>query len=222
MAMKTILPRIPEGGAIEDSQEMNMERYSEIMKKALGHGYRRFVTHIVQQVQPGQGATVLEIGPGPGWVGIWLAKERPDIRLDGMEVSPDMRRVATANAQAEGVAERVRYCQGVVENMQQLADHAYDLVISRDSLHHWDDPRKGFQEIARVVKSDGQVYIQDSRRDLLSSQRQLSRSRHHINRKVTQLPSGKKDAVKNYRACIELYCGKAAQSVPAQKNCSPN
>jgi ubiquinone/menaquinone biosynthesis C-methylase UbiE len=164
--MKTLPPRIPEGGAIEDSQDLNMERYSEIMKKALGQEYRRFVAHIVQQVQPPQGATVLEIGPGPGWVGIWLAKERKDLRLDGLEASPDMCRVATANAQTEGVAERVRYVQGVVENMSGIADHTYDLVISRDSLHHWDDPLKGFQEIIRVLKPDGKVYISDNRRDL--------------------------------------------------------
>ena len=164
--MKHLSPRTPEGGAIHDSSEMTMEQYSAIMKKTLGHEYRRFIQDMTQQIQPPRGAAVLEIGPGPGWVGIWLAKARPDIRLDGLETSPDMRRVAQMNAESEGVAERVRYLPGVVERMESLPDASYDLVISRDSLHHWDDPLAGFREIARVVKPDGQVYIRDSRRDL--------------------------------------------------------
>lgn len=164
--MKTIQPRIPEGGAIEDSQEMTMEQYSEIMKTKLGGEYRRFVNYVIQQIKPVEGAKVLEIGPGPGWAGIWFLQKRTDLVLDGLEASADMIRVATANAQEEGVADRVRYFQGVVENMEEIADNTYDFVFSRDSLHHWEDPVKGFREIARVVKSKGKVYIQDSRRDL--------------------------------------------------------
>jgi ubiquinone/menaquinone biosynthesis C-methylase UbiE len=164
--MKTIQARIPEGGAIEDSQEMTMEQYSEIMKTKLGGEYRRFVNYVIQHIKPLEGAKVLEIGPGPGWAGIWLLQKRTDLVLDGLEASPDMIRVATANAQEEGVADRVRYFQGVVENMEEIADNTYDFVFSRDSLHHWEDPVKGFHEVARVVKPDGKVYIQDSRRDL--------------------------------------------------------
>jgi ubiquinone/menaquinone biosynthesis C-methylase UbiE len=166
MEMKTIQPRIPEGGAIEDSQEMTMEQYSEIMKTKLGGEYRRFVNHVIQHIKPLEGSKILEIGPGPGWAGIWLLRKRTDLVLDGLEASPDMIRVATANAQEEGVADRVRYFQGVVENMEEIADNTYDFVFSRDSLHHWQDPVKGFREIARVVKPEGKVYIQDSRRDL--------------------------------------------------------
>lgn len=164
--MKTIHPRIPEGGAIEDSQEMTMEQYSETMKTKLGGEYRRFVNYIIQHIKPLEGAKVLEIGPGPGWAGIWLLRKRTDLVLDGLEASPDMIRVATANAQEEGVADRVRYFQGVVENMEGIADKTYDFVFSRDSLHHWEDPVKGFRGIARVIKPEGKVYIQDNRRDL--------------------------------------------------------
>ncbi len=164
--MQRLSSRTPEGGAIHDSSDMTMEQYSAVMKKRLGHEYRRFIENVTRQTPPPHGAAVLEIGPGPGWVGIWLAKARPDIRLDGLEASPDMRRVAQMNAESEGVAERVRYLSGVVERMESLSDASYDLVISRDSLHHWDDPLAGFREIARVVKPDGQVYIRDSRRDL--------------------------------------------------------
>lgn len=77
-----------------------------------------------------------------------------------------MIRIARTNARKEGVSDRVHYIQGVVERMEGIASETYDLVISRDSLHHWDDPGRAFGEISRVLKADGKVYIRDSRRDL--------------------------------------------------------
>ena len=50
--------------------------------------------------------------------------------------------------------------------MTSIPDHHYDLVISRDSLHHWEDPKKVFMEIKRILKPDGKIYIHDHRRDL--------------------------------------------------------
>ncbi len=164
--MGRVQTRIPEGGAIEDTPDMTTEEYSKIMKQRLGGEYRRFVRHIMQSVKPPEGAKVLEIGPGPGWGGIWLLCERTDLRLDGLEASVDMIRAATKNAETEGVSERIRYLRGIVEQMTEISDNSYDLVISRDSLHHWEEPQQGFREISRVVKPEGRVYIQDMRRDL--------------------------------------------------------
>lgn len=164
--MKKIRPRIPEGGAIEDSNEMSMEQYSETMRKKLGSHYKKFAIYVKDKINPAQNAKVLEIGPGPGWAGIFLLQERNDILLDAIEASPDMIRVAGNNAKNEGVAGQVNYMQGVVENMQNITENNYDLVISRESLHHWDDPEKGFKEISRVLKPDGKLYIEDHRRDI--------------------------------------------------------
>ncbi len=163
---KKIRPRISEGEAILDTPEFTMEEYSERMKKSLGSEYRSIVKHIIKVIDPPEDAAILEVGPGPGWIGIWLAKERLDVRVDGLEPSADMQRVAIKNAKDEGVSERVNYITGYVENMEMIPDQKYDLVFSNDSLHHWENPLKGFEEISRVLKPDGKVYIQDERRDL--------------------------------------------------------
>ena len=164
--MKPIKSRVPEGGAIEDSFEMTMEQYSETMKKQLGKEYIRFADNVINKVNPVQDSLVLEIGPGPGWAGINLLKKRGDLKLEGIEASPDMVRVATENATKERLRERVFYKVGIGEDMTGIPSHHYDLVISRDSLHHWTDPAKVFLEIKRVLKPDGKIYIHDHRRDL--------------------------------------------------------
>ena len=164
--MEKIKPRIPEGGAIEDSSEMTMEQYSEIMKKLLGKEYKRFAANVTNKIKPLQNSLTLEIGPGPGWAGINLLKQRNDLMLEGLEASSDMVRVATENAAKEGLAEKVTYKTGMGESMKSIPDQHYDLVISRDSLHHWKNPKKVFLEIRRVLKPDGKIYIHDHRRDL--------------------------------------------------------
>mgnify|MGYP001410735097 CR=1 FL=1 len=40
------------------------------------------------------------------------------------------------------------------------------LVISMESLHHWNEPEKVFKEIKRVLKSDGKLCIYDRHKDL--------------------------------------------------------
>jgi len=142
-----------------------MEMYSEIMKKHLWKEYVRFADNVISKINPNRGSKVLEIGPGPGWAGINLVKKRTDLKLDGLEASADMVRVATANAATEGIS-GFEYKVGMGENMQAIEDGYYDVVISRDSLHHWIEPEKVFKEIKRVLKPNGKVYIQDSRRDM--------------------------------------------------------
>jgi ubiquinone/menaquinone biosynthesis C-methylase UbiE len=161
-----VKPRIPEGGAILNEDNLTMEEYSEYMKKKMGFEYRSIVKYVIKNLDPPHGAKVLEIGPGPGWIGIWLVKERPDLTLQGIEPSPDMIRVANKNAQAEGVADQVEYTMGYVEEMSMISNSAYNLILSNDSLHHWKDPLKGFLEISRILKPEGLLYIKDERRDL--------------------------------------------------------
>jgi ubiquinone/menaquinone biosynthesis C-methylase UbiE len=164
--MSKIKPRVPEGGAIEDNFEMTMEQYSEIMKKQLGREYIRFADKVLNKITLNQNAQVLEIGPGPGWAGINLLLKRADLHLDGLEASPDMIRVANDNVKKEGLADSIKYILGVAEDMKDISDNQYDLIISRDSLHHWIYPEKVFLQVKRVLKDNGAIYIHDHRRDI--------------------------------------------------------
>jgi ubiquinone/menaquinone biosynthesis C-methylase UbiE len=164
--MRVQYERIPEGGAIDDAPKMSAEEYGQLMWSRLEGEYRRFAASALDFASPPQGAHVLEIGPGPGWAGIMVLEQRPDLHLIGIELSVDMIRAAEANAVRMGVGERASYRLGSAEKLEGIADSSVDLVFSRDSLHHWDDPGAAFASMLRVLKPEGRVYLSDERRDL--------------------------------------------------------
>lgn len=128
--------------------------------------YQRFAENVISVIKPEKNSKILEIGPGPGWAGINLVKRRNDILLDGLEPSEDMIRVAKENVRQEKLIHSIFYKQGMAENMNDIPDKSYDVVISRDSLHHWKSPHRVFVQIERILNEKGKVYIHDHRRDM--------------------------------------------------------
>jgi len=112
----------------------------------------------------------LEVGSGPGYLGLeWLQQTR-DTRLVGLDSSPDMVVIARRHAQELGFNERARHLLGFAEAVP-FADGAFDLIFSSRSLHEWIDPGKTFSELLRVLKPGGLFYLSDLRRDLSRSAR---------------------------------------------------
>ena len=161
--------RVPEcdatQGAITDAAKLQMEQYSAFAKRFIGPEYQHFIDQLLGEFTLGPRANVLEIGPGPGWLSLWLGQRVPTLQLTGLELSPDMIRVAERNRAEAGVT-NVRFVQGDAAKMEGMAEAAFDAVISNGSLHHWLDPIAVFDSIARVCKPGGLAAISDGRRDL--------------------------------------------------------
>jgi ubiquinone/menaquinone biosynthesis C-methylase UbiE len=107
----------------------------------------------------------LEIGPGPGYVGLEWLKQCPDSSLTCIEISPDMIQVAERNARTYGFENRTRYVSGDCQLMP-FADRSFDCVFSNGSLHEWARPDLAFAEIVRVLKTGGSFCVTDLRRDI--------------------------------------------------------
>ena len=107
----------------------------------------------------------LEIGPGPGYLGLeWLRKTEYTM-LTGLEISEDMIRIANKNRQEYALDKRVNYVLGEGEKMP-FKNNSYDAVFTNGSLHEWTDPVAVFKEIYRVLVPNGRFFISDLRRDV--------------------------------------------------------
>ena len=111
------------------------------------------------------GGNVLELGPGPGYIGLEWLKRSSGATLTGCEISPAMIQIANANAREYGFSNRVNYVEGNAMEMP-FPEKTFDAVFSNGSLHEWEDPLRVFNEIERVLKPGGIFCIADMRRDV--------------------------------------------------------
>jgi len=162
---KLISPRVPEGEAMEEQEDLTSEEINIQFKRRMKE-YRNFVKFILEDLKLKDYSKVLEIGPGPAWISIILVQENPTIALTGLEISEDMIRIANQNVIDEKVENNIEFIHGNANNMSMFGDNYFDAVIAHDSLHHWEEPLVIFNEIARVLKPNGVLCIADGRRDL--------------------------------------------------------
>jgi ubiquinone/menaquinone biosynthesis C-methylase UbiE len=107
----------------------------------------------------------LEIGPGPGYLGLEWLKNTQGTTLRGLDISADMIAVAERNTRAYGLSDRVRYFHSSGAKLP-FEDGTFDAVFTASSLHEWNEPKETFHEIWRVLKTGGRLLISDFRRDM--------------------------------------------------------
>ena len=142
--------------------ELTVELFDRFAKRMRDKGWNGVESFFNVGIK---GGSVLEVGPGPGYVGLeWLRKSKCGT-LTGLEISPAMMRIAEKNAKEYMLSHQVNYIEGNCMSMP-FADHSFDAVFSNGSLHEWEDPALAFQEIHRVLKPSGIFCISDLRRDV--------------------------------------------------------
>jgi ubiquinone/menaquinone biosynthesis C-methylase UbiE len=130
--------------------------------------HRRFVSGaLAQGIEHGIG---LDLGTGPGYVAVEIARRRPKLRMVGLDLAAHMVERAGRLAARSGLDGRGLWPQADGHRLP-FADDSFDLVFSSFALHHWADPVQILNEIARVLRPDGRYYIADVCREVTVFQR---------------------------------------------------
>lgn len=108
---------------------------------------------------------VAELGPGPGYLGLEWLKATEHTKLTGIEISPEMIKMAKKNSREYGLAERASYINGNVLDIP-LDDASFDGVFSNGSLHEWKNPYTVLSEAHRILKPGGKLFICDLKRTI--------------------------------------------------------
>jgi ubiquinone/menaquinone biosynthesis C-methylase UbiE len=142
--------------------QFNVETYDSMMRRMRDKGW--IETNLILKAGITHGLA-LEIGPGPGYLGLEWLKKTEGTRLKGLEISPDMIAIAERNAAEYGLQDRVTYVKGDGQQTS-FEDNIFDAVFTNGSLHEWSQPNRVFDEVYRVLKPTGRYLISDLRRDM--------------------------------------------------------
>jgi ubiquinone/menaquinone biosynthesis C-methylase UbiE len=112
------------------------------------------------------GGKIIDVGCGFGATNIVLAEQFPDSELVGIDLSEPLLELARGEAEKRGFSERVRFEVGDVGDIP-FEDDSFDAAINVNMLHLVEDPVKMLDEIERVLKPGGFLFIADLQRSLL-------------------------------------------------------
>jgi ubiquinone/menaquinone biosynthesis C-methylase UbiE len=102
------------------------------------------------------GADILEVAPGPGYVSVELA--RRGMTVSGLDISRTAVEIATDYARAQGSTARFR--QGDAAAMP-FADGSFDRIVCQAAFKNFTEPLAALNEMHRVLRTGGMAVIQD-------------------------------------------------------------
>jgi ubiquinone/menaquinone biosynthesis C-methylase UbiE len=142
--------------------EFNITTYDKMQRKLRDKGWIETKDIINCGINKG---LALEVGPGPGYLGLEWLKCTQGTTLKGLDISTDMISIAERNAIEYSLSDRVEYIHSSGDRMP-FEDESFDAVFTNGSLHEWSKPKDTFNEIWRVLRTGGRVMISDLRRDM--------------------------------------------------------
>lgn len=103
--------------------------------------------------------SALDVGCGPGFQVMAIARLRPDITVTGVDLSAEVLDDARQRAAASGLGN----CSYEVMDAQDLdyPDNAFSYVQGNLMLEFVHDPAQAIAEMCRVLKPGGHLFIQD-------------------------------------------------------------
>jgi ubiquinone/menaquinone biosynthesis C-methylase UbiE len=118
-----------------------------------------YVAHLVEH-RRAHLVQVADLGCGPADVPVRLARAVPSVRITAVDGSAAMLELAREAVRSAHVEHQVELHLGRLPDLA-LPDHRFDLVLSKDMLHHLPDPQALWREARRLARSGGAIYVMD-------------------------------------------------------------
>ena len=152
---------MPKGRIVETDSgiegEFTVAFYDTMQRKLRDRGWIETNDIIKSGITEG---LALEIGPGPGYLGLEWLKNTEGTQLKGLDISADMISIAERNAEEYGLRNRIEYVQSSGDKTP-FDNTMFDAVFTNGSLHEWAEPKNTLNEIWRVLKPGGRLMVSD-------------------------------------------------------------
>ncbi len=157
MGMGKLLDKIAKFFVPESIPWFAANLYEKVARKAIANYFRVVAKEITLKIDSGK---ILDIGTGPGFLPIEIAKIAPELNIDGIDKTRKMIKKAKRNAGEVGVGSQLHFEVGDINNLR-FKDNSYDMVISTGAFHSWKNPVKAINECYRVLKPGKEAWIYD-------------------------------------------------------------
>ena len=131
--------------------------YEKATRMVIDSYYSQVADEIVAGFNKG---VILDLGTGPGYLPIEIARRAPDVKIVGVDLSRKLIRMARANAEKAGFLHQLSFKVGNSARLN-FNKASFDMVISTGMLHSLKNPVAVLKEIHRVLKEGGQAWIYD-------------------------------------------------------------
>ena len=131
--------------------------YERAARLAIDGYYAPLAEEIVAELGAGR---ILDVGTGPGYLPIEIAKRAKSITVVGIDATDKMIQLARRRAKALGLADRLTFLVGNAYSLM-FEDDSFDMVISTGVLHAWKEPVRALAECYRVLKPGGVAWVLD-------------------------------------------------------------
>lgn len=111
--------------------------------------------YLLEELEKEPFDAVLDCGCGTGPVIELLHEKYPDKHYTGLDLTPEMIRVA----QAKNLS-NTDFVVGDCENIP-FPENTFDAIISSNSFHHYPNPQDFFNSAYKVLKENGRLILRD-------------------------------------------------------------
>ena len=156
------VPRLPEPDLVMDDAD-KVAAYTRAGREdgVMAPVYLFHCAQICEVIRPGD--TVVDLACGPATQLAQAARLNPDVRFVGVDLSEEMLAKARPYVRESGLM-NVDFRRGSITDLSDFADASVDAFFSTMALHHLPDRadlQRTFEEVARVLKPGGGIYLVD-------------------------------------------------------------
>ncbi|WP_456414007.1 methyltransferase domain-containing protein [Oceanithermus profundus] len=114
---------------------------------------------LAERLHLNEGARVLELGPGPGYFSVAVARRLPRGRLELLDLQPQMLERARRRLARAGLESRAGFTVGAADAPLPWSDGSFDVAFLVAVLGELNDPLACLREVRRVLKPGGLLSI---------------------------------------------------------------
>ena len=110
-------------------------------------------------VKISEGMKILDLGTGSGYLSFPIAKKNPGCEVIGLDIVDAALEANRVRADAEGIKNLSFVSYDGIDF--PFEEGSFDLVVTRYALHHFPDIEHSIEEVSRVLKNKGLLFISD-------------------------------------------------------------